>query len=420
MGAAALSAASMARAAGANEKVVVGLVGHGNQGGQHLKILETWDDVEVAYVCDPDAARLENARKESSSAKLVSDLRRILDDPSVDAVVIAAPDHWHAPAALLALDAGKHVYVEKPCAHNLREARLLRDAARRHQDKLKVQHGTQTRSSQAFMQVMQMLREGVIGEVKAAKAWNIQKRKDIGHGTPSEPPAGFDYDLWVGPAEMMPFQSNRYHYTWHWWYNFGCGGIGNDGIHHLDYARWGLGVDSPPRRVSALGGKFFFDDDQQFPDTQQVAFEFSDGDNQRLLVYEQRLWSVTYPFNVDAGAEFYGTKGEMFLSSRGKIRILGPRNTRIDWQPKGALKCRVEDNQRNWLDCIRHGGTPHANMEIAYNTVSLVHLGNIATRVGRTLQFDPTSHQIVGDDQASALLARRYRQAGHWAIPANV
>jgi hypothetical protein len=149
-----------------------------------------------------------------------------LDDPSIDAVTIATPDHWHTPAAILAMEAGKHVYVEKPCSHNLREGRLLVEASAR-TGKI-VQHGTQARSSTGFREAVQMLRDGVIGDVLIARAWNIQRRSNIGHAQPSDPPAGFDYDLWVGPAPMLPFQANRHHYTWHWWYNFGTGDLGND------------------------------------------------------------------------------------------------------------------------------------------------------------------------------------------------
>ena len=408
-------------AAGANEKIVVGLIGHGNQGGNHLKVLQTQPNVEVAYVCDPDAERRQNALKVDPDVKLVDDLRRILDDPGVDGVIIATPDHWHAPAALLALAAGKHVYVEKPCAHNIREAGLLRDAARR--GKLKVQHGTQARSSRAFQQVMQKLRDGIIGEVLSAKAWNIQRRVDLGHCQPSPPPAVLDFDMWTGPAVKLPYQTNRSHYNWHWWFDYGAGGIGNDGIHHLDYARWGLGVQGLPTRVSAMAGKYFFDDDRQFPDTQQVAFEYADDGapgGKKLLVYEQRLWSVTYPFNVDAGAEYYGTEGEMFLSSRGKIRILHKKNQRVDWKPDGSLKYEVADNEANWFDCIRNGGTPNANMEVAYRTASAVHLGNIASRVGRELVYDGAAQKIVDDAEANSLITRKYRAGGYWAIPKGV
>ena len=199
---------------------------------------------------------------------------------------------WHTPAALLALEAGKHVYVEKPCSHNLREGRLLVEAAEK-SNKI-VQHGTQARSNEGFREAIQMLREGVIGDVMIAKAWNIQRRNNIGHKQPSDPPPGFDYDMWVGPAPFVPFRENCHHDTWQWWYNFGTGDLGNDGVHEFDMARWGLGINSHPNYVTAAGGKFFFDDDQQFPDTVAAAFNY-DGDDsvgsRRQLLFEMRLWS---------------------------------------------------------------------------------------------------------------------------------
>jgi predicted dehydrogenase len=328
------------------------------------------------------------------------------------------PDHWHTPAALLALDAGKHVYVEKPCSHNIHEGRMLVEAVKRH--KKVAAHGTQSRSTPGIQEAMQMLREGVIGDVLITKCWNWQLRENIGHKQPSKPPEGVDYDMWVGPAEWLPFQENRFHYNWHWWYDFGTGDVGNDGCHELDMALWGLGVTTQPSLVSAIGGKYFFDDDQQFPDTAQVTLEWpGDGKpgNKRMLIYEQRLWSTTYPFNVDSGVEFYGTKGRMFISKRGKFEIRGERNAPIDKKLKDAYQAKVEYNHQNWLDCIRDGGTPNAPIEIAHRTASAAHLGNIAMRLGRSLTFDPETETIVGDKEATAMLSRKYRADGHWGIP---
>ena len=269
--AASLTAKSRANVVGANEKITAALIGCGGRGGSFME--------HVQYVCDPDQERLAAAAKKvgASTGQAVSDMREIFANPDIDAVFVATPDHWHAPAAIMACEAGKHVYVEKPCSHNYHESRLLLEAARR--NNVVVQHGTQQRSSPFMSEVIEMLREGMIGEVLVAKAWNIQRRKDIGHGSPADPPPGIDYDLWVGPAEYVPFQPNRFHYSWHWWYNFGTGDLGNDGAHEMDYARWGLGVDALPSRVSGVGGKYYFDDDQEFPDTATCVFEYP-GDGQ--------------------------------------------------------------------------------------------------------------------------------------------
>jgi predicted dehydrogenase len=422
MGGPTVAAASLLRTGSttqANERRIrVAVIGCGNQGGSHIRSLGTLANVEIAYLCDVDSQRLAKAVSQVGGAQGVSDLRKVLDDSSVDAVTIATPDHWHAPAALLALEAGKHVYVEKPWAHNVRESQMLLKAARR-QDRV-VAHGTQSRSSPGIQSAIHMLHEGVIGEVLTARCWNWQLRKNIGHAAPSQPPPDVDYDTWVGPAEMLPFQANRFHYDWHWWYNFGCGDLGNDGIHELDLALWGLGVDTHPATVTAGGGKYYFDDDQQFPDTQQIIFEYpGDGrvGSRKMLVYEQRLWSTNYPFNVDSGVEFHGAEGRMLLSKRGKFEVLGQRNARLDLAPKADVKVSVMENQQNWINCILSGGSPHANINTAHRAVLAVHLGNIATRLGRTLRFDPAGERLLGDEEASQMLGRAYRRGGHWSVP---
>ena len=405
--------AGTVRASNAKEKVVVGLIGCG---GRARRFFDYAD-----YVCDPDSERLAAAANEAGvdPSRAVADMRRLLDDRSIDAVVIATPDHWHTPAAILALQAGKHVYVEKPCSHNFREGQLLLEAARR--SDLVVQHGTQQRSSPRMTEVVAMLRDGAIGDVLVAKAWNVQLRPNIGHAEPTEPPIGLNYDLWVGPAEFVPYQPNRLHYDWHWWHQFGTGDVGNDGSHEIDLARWGLGVDTLPSKIAAIGGKYFHDDDQQFPDTATCVFEYpGNGDvgDRRQLIFEMRIWSTNYPYNCDNGVEFIGTQGRMMISKRGKLEILGPRNKLIEQERFDVAKDM--GHMDNFLDAIRSGRSPSAPIEEAHRSVALVHLANIALRTGRAIDFDPATEQIVGDDEASRLLRRAYRQGGHWAIPHGV
>ena len=407
-----------ARAEGANARIRVGVIGCGGQGrGAHIGAFPADMNAEIAYVCDTDEARLAEAAAAADGAEPVGDLRRILDDRSVDAVSIATPDHWHTPAAILAMEAGKHVYVEKPCSHNLREGRLLVEASER-TGRL-VQHGTQARSNAGFQEATAMLHDGVIGDVMIARAWNVQRRDNIGHAEPSDPPAGFDYDTWVGPAPLLPFQANRHHYTWHWWYNFGTGDLGNDGVHEMDMARWGLGVDTHPATVSVVGGKYYFDDDQQFPDTVTTTFDYPGGLGERKqLIFEMRLWATNYPEGVDSGIEFLGTKGKMFFSRRGKFRLLGERNKKLDVAPSVPPKMDVGNNLRAWLSAIRGDAPPTADAETAHMAASLCHLANIGVRVGRSIKFDGQNEQIVGDNEANGLLARRYRD-GHWAVPVD-
>lgn len=408
---------SVTAAKGANDKLVVGIIGCGGRGRHDGGLFKNTPNVEVAWVSDVDEGRRQKAMQEFGIAadKSVGDLRRMLDDKAVDAVIVTTPDHWHSPAAILACNAGKHVYVEKPISHNIREGRLLVEAAER--NKRLVQHGTQVRSTSMIAQAVERLHSGIIGKVLVAKCWNIQRRGTIGRQRPGAPPAGLDYDNWVGPAPAVPYQTNRCHDGWHWWYEFGTGDMGNDGVHDIDYTRWGLGVQTHPSRIVALGGKFYFDDDQQFPDTQQVTFEYpGDGKagSQRLLIYEQRLWSTSYPYNVDSGAEFYGTDGQMFLSRRGKFEVRNGRNVKIDVDIKPEAQNDVAHVQ-NFCQAIREGAKLNADALTGHLTSSLCHLGNIATRLGRALVFNPNTEQIVGDDEANALVRREYRE--HWGQP---
>jgi predicted dehydrogenase len=417
---------------GANERIVLGVIGCGGMGSNHLKQFASYGDVEIAYVCDPDGERLSNAARNAEkagakSSKAVKDLRQIMEDKAVDAVVIATPDHWHAPAAILACDAGKHVYVEKPCSHNIREGRLMVEAARR--NKRIVQVGTQSRSTGHVMEAMQKLREGVIGDVLVAKAWNSQLRRTMGKQKPSAPPPHLDYNLWVGPAPMMPFQPNRSgHDGWHWAYDFGTGDMGNDGVHDIDIARWGLGVDTHPTTVTALGGKFFFDDDQEFPDTQYVVFEYAPPgepgpsgprfSKTKQLIYEHRIWSPYFQEGHENGNAFYGTKGMMILGKHGGYKIIGERNKTGESASGGV---DLPAHHRNFLDCIRgaqSGKLPNADIEIGHLSATLCHLGNVATRFEKTISFDPKTEKITNDSDAAALVRRTYRD--HWATPKNV
>jgi predicted dehydrogenase len=402
------------------QRVNVGLIGAGGMGGNHLKLLAARRDVNVAYVCDVDRNRLTGATAvvEKGSGKApqgVKDLRQILDDRTIDAVWIATPDHWHAPAAILALNAGKHVYVEKPCCHNIREGRLMAEAQARSGKHLQV--GTQSRSTAVVQEAMARVHGGAIGEVLVAKAWNSQLRRSIGKTQPSEPPAHLDFDLWTGPAPRVPYRSNLLPGIWRWWYDFGCGDIGNDGVHDIDVACWGLGVATHPSRIACLGGKSYFDDDQQFPDTQYSVFEYPDAagpGRARQLVFEQRIWSPYVQEGYENGAAFYGTEGMLIIGHSTGWTLYGPRNKKIAERTGPA---DLAAHHQNFLDCIR--GTakaPNADVMAGHRSAALVHLANIAARVGRVLHFDPQNETIVGDTEAAALVARRYRE-GHWAVP---
>lgn len=396
------------------DKLRVGVIGLGGQGKAHLKGYLENQDVEVAWLCDADATRLNEAQVLANGAKATRDLRQILDDKSVDFVSIATPDHWHTPAAVLALQAGKHVYVEKPCSHNVREGRLLIEAARK-SGKL-VQHGTQSRSAPWIREAMKALQDGIIGDVVVAKAWDVQFRPPIGQAAPSDTPATLDYDTWVGPASMVPYQANRSHYTWHWWYDFGTGDAGNDGVHEIDIARWGLGVNHHPSRVAAVGGKYVHQDDQQFPDTMTAVFEYPATDQQKLskqLIFEMRLWSRYHPHNMDNANEFLGTKGRMLFTKRGKVQVFDERGKEIEFRISEDRSVSVATHQKNFIAAIRGEAALHADAETAHLSSTLPHLANLACRIGRSYGFDPQSETIPNDPEANRLLTRVYRES-HW------
>jgi predicted dehydrogenase len=414
-GAALASRAASSRAAGANERLRVGLIGCGGRGRYDAGVFASRDDVEIAYVADPHNHRLAEAAKEFSTAKPTSDFRRILDDKHVDAVINATPVHWHAPGTILACDAGKHVYVEKPCSHNLLEGRLMVAAARR--NNCVVQHGTQVRSTSTIMEGLRLLREGIIGDVLIAKARNIQRRAGSGRGKLGDPPAELDYDMWLGPAPSVPYHSTLIS-GWNWLRHFGTGEIGNDGVHDIDYARWGLGVETHPTFIAGVGGRYVYENEAEFPDTQQISFEYpaaGKSGKKRVLVYEERLWSTNYPHNCDSGVEYYGTKGQMFLTRRGKIQVLLDRNR--SQAVDVPLKAQdTGDHVADFIDAIRTDRKPNADIEIGHLTTSLCHLGNIAIRLGRSLRFDHERERFVDDGEANGLLERTYRD-DHWAVP---
>ncbi len=250
-----------------------------------------------------------------------------------------------------------------------------------------------------------------------AKAWNSQRRRSIGHAKPSDPPATLDYDLWLGPAPLTPYQSNLLPGVWRWWYAFGAGDMGNDGVHDIDLARWGLGATTHPSRIAALGGKYFFDDDQQFPDTQYVVFEYPGQGRTKQLIFEQRIWSPYVQEGYENGNAFYGTEGMLLLGKQGGYKVFGPRNKLID-EVKGGSPDLVA-HHRNFIECVREGKQPRADIEVHFPSTALCHLGNIATRVGRIIHFDPQRKQIVDDSEANKLVRREYRE-DHWAKPQGV
>lgn len=416
LGAAGTAAAAQRSAVAASDVVRIGVIGLGGRGNALMSSeLKRVPNARVTHLCDVDQARLEKAQ--ASADKLgygkvrgSEDLRRVLEDKEVDAVLIATPDHWHAPAAILACAAGKDVYVEKPVSHNLREGRLLVEAARKHQRV--VQAGMQSRSRPSTIQAIEVAHSGKLGRVLMAKAWNAQQRDDIGTKTNSSIPAGVNFDTWVGPAEMVPFNENRFHYKWHWHWNFGTGDMGNDGAHQVDQARWALQTGLPTR-ISGSGAKYFFKDDQQTPDTMNLTFDYGD----KGLVWEMRIWHDYGLEGLDNAIAVYGTEG--FLHIGRWNRQWGYRV----FDKAGKLVTEHQDNQpdfhmQNFVDCIASRKRPNCDIEIGHISSALCHLGNIVHRTGRNIAFNPTNESIPNDPEAAAMLKRKYRN--HWATPKGV
>lgn len=400
--AAVLTAAAAAGAADRpNEKIVLAVMGVRGRGRDLTRGFSSFDDVEIGYVCDPDenvvpAALEALAKRQGKAPRVEKDVRRVLEDKDVTALVIAAPDHWHAPATVWACQAGKHVYVEKPASHNLIEGRRMVEAARKHNRV--VQLGTQRRSGAHFRSAAEFVRSGKLGKVPFVRTCIAGDRKSIGHRPDGPVPAGVDYDLWLGPAPERPFNPNRFHYNWHWHWDYGTGELGNNGIHALDVARMVVGLDAP-LRVTAGGGKLFYDDDQQTPDTMVVSYDFP----QTCLTWEHRIWSKTGFGGEPWAVVLYGEKGTLIFDKKG-------------WHVENGVEASdasaeiEKPHLRNFLDCVKNGQRPNADIEEGHKSTRLCHLGNVAYRTGRAVRFDPATETLVGDAEANALLGRTYRR----------
>lgn len=394
---------SKVASAAPSERMRHALIGTGGRCQAHAQSFSAFEDCDIVAVCDVDPERRKVFAEKLSNRKtpaVYDDYRRILDDPEIDSVSVVTPDHWHTPIALAALAAGKHVYVEKPCSHNIAEAQLLVKAAAA--SGKCVQHGTQGRAAIALQQAIAFMRDGGLGKVRMAKAINHQHRRPIGREPECDPPEGVNYDMWLGPAPKHAFTKNRWHYNWHWFWDYGCGDIGNDGIHQMDQARWGLGV-AIPNAVVASGGQFYYDDDHETPDTQTVIYEY---DNCQL-VFEMRLWTDYKLEGHDNGVVFYGDKGKVEFGRDGS------KATFLDGQEKVfGPYADTKDHVRNFLDCIK-ADTPtklYASIEEGAISTALCHLGNIATRVKQRLEIDPETWQCTNSPEAAALYKREYRK----------
>jgi predicted dehydrogenase len=422
----------------------MGIVGVGGRGTDHIESYSALDsDCRIAAVCDVNQAARERAvaevrKRKGYDPKEYTDMRRMFESKDVDAVSIATPNHWHALATIWACQAGKDVYVEKPASHNVFEGGQMVKAARKYNRIVQV--GTQSRSMPHMIRAIGLLQKGEIGQVFHARGLCYRRRFSIGH-TPDEPvPPGVDWDLFLGPAQMKPYSKNKYAYNWHWFWDTGNGDIGNQGVHEMDIALWGLPRSGWPASVSATGGKFVWEDDQETPNTELCAFEFGDAqvtfDVRNLPTPPEGLGGMRGPNYT--GDIFFGDAGFMVLEGRG-FQLYKSTAANISGEAaRGAgagsrekyekafdekaqpTKDETADHMKNFLDAVRSRDYKllHADIEVGARAAAFCHLGNISYRAGRSLRMDQSAGRFLSADDANALLTRNYRKP--YVVPQEV
>ena len=401
---------------GANESVTLALIGGRNQGrGVALRAIEA--GARFKTFCDLDPAILDKTGADIQKAQgrkpqFEKEFQRVLEDKDIDAVVIAVPDHWHARMAILACQAGKDVYCEKPLSQTIHEGQQMRDAARKYNRVFQV--GTQRRSGEHFRSAVEYVAAGKLGKICEIKAWIYQTRPTIGRPPDGTPPPGVDYDAWLGPAPKRPFNENRFHYNWRFFWDYGNSEIGNQGVHVLDVAIWAIqkmrGVEhSLPDRVSATGGIYWLDDAKEVPDTQIATYHYPD----LLLSFELRSFAGDHAMHqgqrvqgagpTDFYTAYYGTEGSMLLTNSGwKVYLKSG-------EPGPSEKGVPETHEKNFLECVKSRQRPNSDVEIGRLSTTLCHLGNISYKLGRDIHFDQKTETFGTDKEANHLLTKEYR-----------
>lgn len=356
-----------------NETVRVGVIGVRGRGRAHIGAFKNMPNVEVVALCDADAGVVDLAKRSVPEAKYYQDMRAMMDDDSIDVISIATPNHWHSLATIWALQAGKHVYVEKPLSHDVHEGRVLVEIAE--QSGLVVQHGTQSRTATATREAMQFLHEGGIGKVKLARGLCYKRRGSIGKvDGPQAPPAGCDYKLWCGPAGEHPLTRKQLHYDWHWNFKTGNGDMGNQGVHQMDIARWGLGVDRLPTSIMSLGGRVGYVDDGDTPNTQVSLFDYGD----QQLIFEVRGLKTPAYKGASIGVVFEGESGYLVSASYTKVQAFD-RDGQVTHTFQGN-----QDHFAQFMDAVRANDPAAVNASPLDGHLSsaLCHLGSISYKLG--------------------------------------
>ena len=421
-----------------NDEIILAVVGINGQGKSHYRCFNAIPGVRVKTICDVDERLFPETE---AFAKTIGaekpqfeyDFRRVLDDKDIDAVSIATPEQWHALQTVWACQAGKDVYVEKPVSHNIWEGRKSVEAARKY-NRI-VAAGTQQRSFPHVQEAIRLLHAGVIGDVFMARGLCFKPRESIGRKQDSTVPDGVHYDLWLGPAPLRPFNENRFHYNWHWFWDYGCGDIGNQGPHEMDVARWGLNKHTLPEKIYSSGGYYAFESDQETPNTQSATFTWEDG---KILQFDVRGLYTNNENELKIGNLFYGSEGWMHLDIDGFTTYLGRKDEPGPSMnavlisddsgiggPQGFIETGAHTSSRimhrmNFIDAVRSRKVSDLTADIleGHISTSLSHLANISYRLGRELSFDAHSERFVDDDQANGYLTRNYRHP--YVVPEEV
>ena len=411
-----VNAKSYAGIIGANDRVNCAVIGLHGRAYAHLESIHANRNALVSHVCDVDSRELDKFAeavkgKFGRSPVREKDFRKVLESPDVDAVTIATPEHWHAPMAIMALQAGKHVYVEKPCSHNPHEGELLVQAQKKY-GKL-VQLGTQQRSSPHTIEIVKKIHQGLIGKTYFGKAWYCNTRKSIGNGNQVPVPEYLDWDLWQGPAPRRPYRDNVHPYNWHWFWHWGTGETLNNGTHEVDVCRWALGVDFPDR-VTASGGRYHFKDDWEFYDTLVTSYEY-DG---RMITWEGMSCQGKEYYGRSRGSTIHGTDGTVLIDRDG-YQVFSLDDKKIDEYAVGktstsqdliSADSMTDDHFRNFFDAIREGQQLRAPIGEGNKSVTILQLSNIAWKVGRSLNLNKDNGHVVGDPGAMQLWQREYEK----------
>lgn len=408
-----------------SDRVRVGIVGAGGRAASLIASFSANPWVEVVGIADLDANRLPMGLESAAKLQGVkprgeSDFRRLIDDLSIDALVVGTPDYWHAIPTILACQAGKDVYVEKPDSHNIVEGMRMVAAMRKH--KRIVQMGSQHRATKRLQSALEFVKSGRLGRVVVAKAWESSKQRPIDFAKDIPVPPGVDYEMWMGPAPKRPFNVNRFHGRWRWFYDYGTGDLGNDGVHRLDMAIAALNAaceaqgERPvglPTTIFANGGKWYFNDAQEFPDTMQVNFEFGSGSNTKLLTYEMRIWAPYHYLGESEGSAIFGDQGYLVMGNRRWIAY--DKSGEVIGHGEGDS--HEAPHVQNFIDCIKSRARPYCDLDTIGHPASLLcHAGNISARLGRKLTLDAVTETFLGDPEANALRTRsEYRKP--WVLP---